>query len=263
MSIPFFGGADFGNKSRRAASEPLDFTFTMNTRIFTSASALLALGLAGCESGGPRGARNAGTGDAPMTASGELANPNPKPMDAQAKFFAGQIEIEAMLAKSDAAWRNAEPGEASRARGGRSGGGFSGGFGGGGGRRGNGRGMGGGRGGDAPPPSADAPRAAAIRPTNAPPVQLRLRLTNHGEQPAEVEVLDFNSELGNFAVQPEKFALAANETVEANPMTSRLGVPAGEEIPITVRLRIGGKTGQAETQIVKLKPRDDALTAAK
>ena len=35
-----------------------------------------------------------------------------------------------------------------------------------------------------------------IRASNEPPVQLQLRLTNHGETPVVVEVLDFNSDLG-------------------------------------------------------------------
>jgi hypothetical protein len=86
---------------------------------------------------------------------------------------------------------------------------------------------------------------------------MRLRLTNHGESPLEVEVLDFNSELGNFVVQPAKLTLPPGEPVEAEPMLSRLGVPAVEEIPLTVRLRVGGRSGQAETQILRLRPRTD------
>ena len=93
-----------------------------------------------------------------------------------------------------------------------------------------------------------------IRASNEPPVQLQLRLTNHGDGPVVAEVLDFNSELGNFVVQPPKISLPPHEAVEADPMTSRLGVPAVEEIPITVRLRIDGKT---ETQVLKLRPRTD------
>ena len=95
-----------------------------------------------------------------------------------------------------------------------------------------------------------------IRASNEPPVQLQLRLTNHGETPVVAEVLDFNSDLGNFVVQPPKITLPPHEAVEADPMTSRLGVPAVEEIPVTVRLRINGKS---ETQVLKLKPRNNAV----
>jgi hypothetical protein len=93
-------------------------------------------------------------------------------------------------------------------------------------------------------------------------VQLRLRLTNHSDADVEAEVLDFNSDLGNFAVQPEKITLPSRESIEADPMTSRLGVPAVEEILLTVRLRLGGKNGQTETQILKLRPRPAAEPAA-
>ena len=228
---------------------------------FVPLAALAALVLCSCESNSPRNARAGGTGDAPMTSSGELAIANPKPMDGQAAFFAGQIDAEVMLAKSDAVWKNPSAAESSERSGGGGRGGFSGGLGGGG-RRGGGGGGGGGRrgGGEAPAQAAgdSTPRAPAMRASNAPPIQLRLRLTNHGDQPVDVEVLDFNSELGNFVVQPTKITLPPHESVEADPMTSRLGVPAVEAIPITVRLRIGGKSGKVETQVVKLEPRADA-----
>ena len=216
--------------------------------------------LAGCQSDNSRNLRSGGTGGAPMTASGELATPNPKPMDAQAAFFSGQVGVEAMLAKSDAIWRNPSASEAGASGGSGRSGGFGGG---GGGRRGGGRGMGGGRGGsgsESPQQTASdaGPRALAIRASNEPPVQLRLRLTNHGEAAVEVEVLDFNSEIGNFAVQPPKITLPPHESVEADPMTSRLGVPALEEIPLTVRLRLGGTSGQTEMQVLKLHLRTEA-----
>lgn len=199
-----------------------------------------------------------------MTASGDLAVTNPKPMDGQAAFFDGKIQVEAMLAKSDAIWKSAAGGDPTRSRGGA--GGFTAGMGGGG-RRGGGRGMGGEGGGgrregtgvDERPTGAagEGARGPAVRASDAPPVQLRLRLTNHGDASVDIDVLDFNSDLGNFAVQPTKITLSAGQTVEADPMISRLGVPAIEEIPITVRLRVGGKGGKTETQIVKLRPRAD------
>ena len=238
--------------------------------LFTAFATITAAGLflSGCETPPPRG-RGVGTGGAPMTSSGELAQTDPKPMDAQAAFFAEQLTAEAMLAKSDVEWRN--PAGPEGGRGGRGAGGFRGGLGGGGGggRRGGGsRGGGerrGGGEGSAPAESVPAnPRGPAIRASNAQPVQLRLRLTNHGDQPVEVEVLDFNSTLGNFVVQPAKLTLPPGEPVETSPMLSRLGVPAVEEIPVTVRIRRGGKTGPSETQILKLRPRvEEAAPVAK
>ncbi len=239
----------------------------MLSRSLCFASAAVCLTLAGCQGENARNSRaNGSNGGAPMTASGELAIANPKPMDAQAAFFGGTVGIEAMLAKSDIEWKNANPADGN-SRGG--GGVLSGlGGGGGGGRRGGGPGGGGrrgGGGGEAPAPSDSntIPRTAKIPTSNAPPIQLRLRLTNHTDQSLDVEVLDFNSELGNFAVQPEKITVPPNATVEADPMTSRLGVPAVEEIPITVRLRAGGKAGKTEQQIVMLKPRSDEPAPAK
>jgi hypothetical protein len=74
-------------------------------------------------------------------------------------------------------------------------------------------------------------------------VQLHLRLTNHGTEAVEVEVLDFNSDLGNFVVQPRKIALAPGASAEADPMTSRLGLTA-EAIALTVKMRVNGKVEQ-------------------
>lgn len=198
-----------------------------------------------------------------MTASGDLAVPDPKPMEGQTTFFTGTLGVDVMLAKSDVAWRTPGKGEAApgggRGRGGEFGGGRRGG---GRGPRGEGGGPGG-EGGDRRPPGSEAARGPAIRAENAPPVQLRLRLTNHGKDAVEVEVLDFNSSLGNFVVQPAVLVVAAESSTETDPMTSRLGVPALEEIPITVRIRVGGKSGRSETQVVKLRPRADDPAPAK
>ncbi|MDD3180883.1 MAG: hypothetical protein PHQ04_11120 [Opitutaceae bacterium] len=81
-----------------------------------------------------------------------------------------------------------------------------------------------------------------------PPVQLRMRLTNTGSVPVDVEILDFNSSLGNFSVQPPRLTLTGGEAREVEPMTSRMGVTA-DEVPLTVRLRANGL---AEQQVLKL-----------
>lgn len=160
-------------------------------------------------------------------------------------FFAGQIEVETLLNRggfegrgkgADGSGSDNDASEASGKRGG------------GGGRGGGGRGRGGG-GGSAPAASSGSDTAAPhIYASNMPAVRLHLRLTNHGAAPVDVEVTDFNSDLGNFVVQPEKIPLPPNESVEADPMNSRLGLTSSE-IPLTVTLRIDGRT---ETQVLKL-----------
>lgn len=82
-----------------------------------------------------------------------------------------------------------------------------------------------------------------------PPVTVRVNLQNQGSAPVEVEILEVNSDLGNFAVRPAKLALAAGETNQPNPMISQLGVTS-DTIPVTVGLRIGGKK---ETQTILVK----------
>jgi hypothetical protein len=89
-----------------------------------------------------------------------------------------------------------------------------------------------------------------------PPINLWLKLTSAASNPLNVEIVDFNSDLGNFAVQPEQLALAPGQSVEAEPMISRLGVTS-LEIPVTVTLRLDGK---AETQVVTLRPVENAAT---
>jgi hypothetical protein len=81
-------------------------------------------------------------------------------------------------------------------------------------------------------------------------MRLHLRLTNHGTEPVDVEVLDFNSDLGNFVVQPRKISLPPGASVEADPMTSRIGLTA-DAIPVTVRVR---RNGQVEQQVLMLQP---------
>jgi hypothetical protein len=181
------------------------------------------------------------------------------------KFFDGQIETEVQLGRAPFAPRVSANSDADAGAGRGAGpGGFRGGFGGG--RRG-GRGMGRGMGG-APAGGGDTgdagegpnrPGTAGVaRSSQEPPIRFQLRVTNHGAEPAEVEVTDFDSTLGNFVVQPRKLTLAPGESVEVDPMTSRLGVPGGE-MPVTVGVRVNGKT---EKETITLKAKDPAAPAA-
>ena len=211
------------------------------------------LGLASCESdrGSRRGPPGAGIGGG--------APPAPAPdMEAHGMFFAGQVEAEVVLGRAgfeahDAAKADAQGGGEGRGRSG-----FSmGGGGGGGGRRGGGGGGGGRRGGggdEGPaaggaPGSGDGTPAVRIVASNLPPVRLHLRLTNHGTVPFDIEVPDFDSDLGNFVVQPPKILLLPNQPIETNPMTSTLGVKS-DEIPLTVAIRANGRT---EKQVLILR----------
>jgi hypothetical protein len=97
------------------------------------------------------------------------------------------------------------------------------------------------------PEGGDEP-APRISESSLPPVQLDLRLTNHTDAIIEVQVAQFDSELGNFAVKPSKIPVPANGSADADSMTSRLGVTASV-IPLTVELRAGGKR---ETQSLSL-----------
>jgi hypothetical protein len=165
-------------------------------------------------------------------------------MEAQGMFFGGQIEAETMFARAGMKWSRDLETERSGGGGGRSGGGgfrggMSGGYGGGHGGRGH-RG-----GGDAGPPGgvAEGPQAPPIHASNQPPIELRLRLTNHGSAPAVVEVEDFDSVLGDFAVQPPKITVPPGQSIEADPMVSRLGITV-EEVSLTIKLRCDGRTEQ-------------------
>lgn len=82
-----------------------------------------------------------------------------------------------------------------------------------------------------------------------PPVALRLRVTNQLKEPVEVEFIECDSLLGNFAVRPEKITIAAGETGSPNPMTSLLGLSDGE-FQLKVGLKVGGV---AETKIVMMR----------
>lgn len=85
----------------------------------------------------------------------------------------------------------------------------------------------------------------------APAVTIRLRLENASKEPLQVRVADLNSDLGDFAVRPEKVLLAPGQSTEFDPMVSELGVTS-DEIPVTLDLRLGEpkETEKARQDIV-------------
>jgi hypothetical protein len=213
-----------------------------STRGAGAAAALLALLLiTGCES------------DHPYQANRGPRLPPPPPLAGQETFFNGQVlaEIKTGAGFGDAAKPDdATPGTGSAGHHG--GGGHMGG-----GRHGRGGGGGGGGGGSSGDSSGGATieqdeianirRAAAA---GGPPMLIHLRFTNHGTTHVDLSVVDFLSELGNFVVQPETVSLDPQQSVEVDPMTSRLVAEAGEA-NITLVLRYSTHT---EKKTIALAP---------
>ena len=86
--------------------------------------------------------------------------------------------------------------------------------------------------------SGRTPRSGGMG-SSQPPVQLKLHFQNTSTTDAiSCEVLDFKSVLGDFAVFPAKYEIAAGQSAVSEIMTSRLGA-ATDDIPVTVALRIG------------------------
>jgi len=83
----------------------------------------------------------------------------------------------------------------------------------------------------------------------APPVMIHLRFTNLGTDRIQLRIDDFSSPLGNFAVQPEKLTLDPGQSLETEPMSSRLGDSLAET-EATLVLRVGD---QAEKKVIVLR----------
>jgi len=210
-----------------------------------SLSALATLLLAACETRPDRHAMM------------EEARHSVPPMVADEKFFDGAILAHLTLGGDTGA--NGEPGSDSENGGGQQGSGS------GGGRHGGGRGgMGGGsrgsrQGGDSSGGDDSDAAAAAIRhsASNMPPAMLRLHLENTTSATLVVEVRELNSELGNFAVRPDKLTLDPGQSAEPDPMQSLLGVDT-YTLPVTITLRIAGTTESKILTLHLLKPAPDA-----
>jgi hypothetical protein len=82
-----------------------------------------------------------------------------------------------------------------------------------------------------------------------PPVTLHLILGNPGAEPIAVTMIDFNSDLGNFVIDPATITIPPGTTAEPTPMVSQLGV-SSDELPFTVRLQLG-KAKETRTILVK------------
>jgi hypothetical protein len=96
---------------------------------------------------------------------------------------------------------------------------------------------------------ADYARARTNIGSPLPPVTLHLILINPGADPVTVTMVDFDSDLGNFVIDPETLTVPPGQTVEPTAMVSQLGVSA-DEIPVTVTLKIG-KVRETHTVLVR------------
>lgn len=197
--------------------------------------AAVTLLLAACETRPDRHAMN------------EEAHHSVPPMAADEPFFNGSV-IAHLTLRGDVGGGGGPDSDSDK--------GGSHGGGGGGGRHGGGRsgGMGGGSGrgrsassGDSTS-STDGSSASSMHRSAMPAAVLRLRLENTTPATLEVEVRDLDSALGDFAVRPDKLTIVTGESEEPDPMESLLGVDS-YDLPVTVSLRLGGKT---ETKILTL-----------
>ncbi|HXQ81751.1 MAG TPA: hypothetical protein VN775_10580 [Opitutaceae bacterium] len=82
-----------------------------------------------------------------------------------------------------------------------------------------------------------------------PPVTLHLILLNAGPDEVSVRMVDFDSDLGNFVVDPDTVTIPPGRTAEPTPMVSQLGVNS-DVIPFRVRLRLG-KASESRTITVR------------
>jgi hypothetical protein len=85
---------------------------------------------------------------------------------------------------------------------------------------------------------ADYARAKVYIGSPPPPVTRPLIVINPGAEPVTVTMIDFESDLGNFAIEPDTLTVPPGQNAEPTAMVSQLGVSA-DEIPVKVTLKIG------------------------
>jgi hypothetical protein len=95
-----------------------------------------------------------------------------------------------------------------------------------------------------------------------PPVTLHLRLTNQTKATISVEIDDFESDLGNFAVHPDVLALAPDQVAEPDAMVSQMGVTSAK-FPVKVTLKLGSKTETQTVLVANLAPPGAPATGGK
>jgi hypothetical protein len=176
------------------------------------------------------------------------------PMAANESFFAGTVIAHLTLGNNMGGGGSGGDadnggGHAGAGGGGRHGRGGGGGFGGGGGGRGSGGSQAG--------AGADSGISPAMHSSNMPPAMMRLRLENTTASAIDVEVIGLDSELGDFAVRPDKLTLQPGQSAEPDPMESLLGVDT-YSLPVTITLRTAGRTETKVLTLQLVKPAPDA-----
>jgi hypothetical protein len=102
------------------------------------------------------------------------------------------------------------------------------------------------------------PSTKSLLGSPLPPMTLHLILTNLSNDPVTIKMVDFVSDMGNFAVEPEELTIAPGQTGEPTPMVSELGVTS-DEMPFKVTLRYGAAR---ETKVFQVRlVHDDAPPA--
>lgn len=206
-----------------------------------------ALLLAGCESDRPF-SRNDRAKRAPLP-----------PLVAQENFFAGTITAELRTGSGFGDAGKADDAGGDRGKGS---GGFRMGMGGGSGHRHGGDGGGGYGNEPSVSDNIDNEQVANLRRAAAngtPPIVIHLRFTNHGTGHADLLITDFLSPLGNFVVEPEKLALEPGQSLEVEPMTSRV-VDELSQAEVILTLRLNGHS-ERKTLTLTLAPASPAAGA--
>ncbi len=75
--------------------------------------------------------------------------------------------------------------------------------------------------------------------SSLPALFIQLRFENLTQAPLKVDIRDFTSDLGNFAVRPDSLTIPASGTAEPDAMTSRLGL-SGNSLAMTLVLSHDG-----------------------
>jgi hypothetical protein len=113
---------------------------------------------------------------------------------------------------------------------------------------GGGGGPGGGGPGGGMEPGMGGP-VGGIHESSQPTLRIQFTLINKGSTPRRIQVIAFDSQLGNFAMRPEYLDIPAGERASTYPVFSRLY--SGGSVVIAVTLEDGTRR---ETRLVPLRP---------
>jgi plastocyanin len=94
-----------------------------------------------------------------------------------------------------------------------------------------------------------------------PPVTLHLILTDRAATPVTVTIVDFDSDMGNFVVDPDTLTIAPGQTGEPTSMVSELGVNA-DSMPFKVTLKYGAAKETQTFPVSLIRPDPGAAPAA-